>query len=95
MASTLTRKRPRTAAKARRENHASVNERYLVDAHGKRVAVVLPLAEYQRIILPPADFILPKNSRMGLKRQDPKGSMTFRVSSFHAEHASLILFFAC
>ena len=50
MASTLTRKRPRTAAKARRENRASVNERYLVDTHGKRVAIVLPLAEYQWLV---------------------------------------------
>ncbi len=50
MASTITRKRPRAVAKARRESHTSTNERYLVDAHGKRVAVVLPLAEYRRLV---------------------------------------------
>ena len=50
MAGTITRKRPRTTTKVRRENRTSVNERYLVDANGKRVAVVLPLEDYQRLM---------------------------------------------
>jgi len=52
MASTLSRKktRSRAATRARGENNARINERYLVDAHGKRVAVVLDLDEYRELV---------------------------------------------
>ncbi len=52
MASTPSRKRTRSRAapRARGENNARITERYLVDAHGKRVAVVLELEEYRRLM---------------------------------------------
>ncbi|MDE3088408.1 MAG: hypothetical protein KGJ80_03335 [Chloroflexota bacterium] len=52
MASTPSRKgtRSRAATRARGENNARITERYLVDAHGKRVAVVLELEEYRRLM---------------------------------------------
>ena len=48
MASALTRKRPRAAA--RKVNHQPIGTRYLVNEQGKRVAVVLDLAEYRRLL---------------------------------------------
>ncbi len=52
MASTLSRKRTRSraATRVRGEKNARITERYLVDAHGKRVAVVLELEEYRRLM---------------------------------------------
>ena len=50
MASTVTRKRPRTTPKKRNVSQKSVSERYLVDAHGKRVAIVLDLEEYRQLV---------------------------------------------
>jgi len=52
MASTPSRKRTRlrAATRPRGENAVRINERYRVDAHGKRVAVVLELEEYRRLI---------------------------------------------
>ena len=50
MASTMMRKRPRAATKTPRANSESVGERYLVDARGKRIAVVLDLEEYRQLI---------------------------------------------
>jgi len=50
MASTLTRKRVRSSKRARRTNHKITNERYLVDADGKRIAVVLDLEEYRQLV---------------------------------------------
>lgn len=49
MASPITRKRPRPVTQARRENHTVSNERYLVDARGRRIAVVLSLEDYRRL----------------------------------------------
>ncbi len=52
MASTPSRKRTRSraATRARGENNVRITERYLVDAQGKRVAVVLDLDEYRRLL---------------------------------------------
>jgi len=50
MASTVTRKRARTVRKTPRQSPLQTNERYLVDANGKRVAVMIDLAEYQRLV---------------------------------------------
>ncbi len=50
MASTLTRKPTRTTTRARRNHHKIINERYLVDAQGKRIAVVLDLDEYRQLV---------------------------------------------
>ncbi|MBM3131180.1 MAG: hypothetical protein FJ009_21475 [Chloroflexi bacterium] len=48
MASTLSRKRPR--ATARKVNQQLVGTRYLVNERGKRIAVVIDLAEYRRLL---------------------------------------------
>lgn len=50
MASTATRKRARTVRKTPRQSPVTNGEHYLVDANGKRVAVVIDLAEYQRLV---------------------------------------------
>lgn len=50
MAGTVTRKRGRAVSQARQDSRASRNERYLVDAQGKRIAVVLDLDEYRRLV---------------------------------------------
>ncbi len=47
MASPFTHKRPRAAT--RKNAPRPFGERYIVDAQGKRVAVVLDLAEYRRL----------------------------------------------
>jgi len=48
MASPVTRKRPR--APSRKVNHQPIGTRYLVNEQGERVAVVLDLAEYRRLV---------------------------------------------
>ena len=53
--SIATRKHPLTPSKTKRLTKTPTNrktsaERYIVDARGKRVAVVLELAEYRRLI---------------------------------------------
>ncbi len=50
MARTVSRKRPRTIRKTQRQSLSHVSGRYLVDANGKRIAIVLDLAEYRRLI---------------------------------------------
>ncbi len=50
MASTVSRKRARSPRNNPRQSSVRTNERYLVDANGKRVAVVLDLEEYRRLI---------------------------------------------
>ena len=50
MASTVSRKRPRTARKTQSKSYPRKGERYLVDENGKPVAVVLDLAEYRRLL---------------------------------------------
>ena len=52
MASTPSRKRTRSraATRERGQNNAHITEHYLVDAHGKRVAVVLGLDEYRELV---------------------------------------------
>ena len=77
MAGTITRKRPRTATKARRENRTSINERYLVDANGKRVAVVLPLEDYRRLMAgerTPAQMTAAERARLLELALQAKGS---------------------
>jgi hypothetical protein len=49
MASRISRKRARVVRRTPRKT-PSANERYLVDASGKRIAVVLDLAEYRRLV---------------------------------------------
>ncbi len=49
MASPVTRKGAREVGKMPRHN-SNTSKRYLVDASGKRIAVVLDLAEYRRLV---------------------------------------------
>ena len=50
MSSPVIRKRTLTVRRTTRQTSTSTNERYLVDANGKRIAVVLDLAEYRRLV---------------------------------------------
>ncbi len=50
MASAKNRKRPRATLRTSRSNSKMAQERYLVDAQGKRVAVVLDFKEYNRLV---------------------------------------------
>ena len=48
MASAITHKRPRAAA--RKVNHQPIGKRYLVNEQGERIAVVLDLTEYRQLV---------------------------------------------
>lgn len=50
MPSPVIRKRTRVARRTTRQTPTSANERYLVDANGKRIAVVLDLDEYRLLV---------------------------------------------
>lgn len=50
LASAITHKRPRAAIKARKVNDKPIAKRYLVNEQGRRVAIVLDLAEYRRLV---------------------------------------------
>jgi hypothetical protein len=50
MASPATRKRVRVVSRTLRQTPGSTSERYLVDANGKRIAVVLDIEEYRQLV---------------------------------------------
>ncbi len=76
MPSTITRKRTRRATKPHRLNNIGIGARYLVDAQGKRIAVVLDLEEYRKLIAPrePAPMSAAQRAKLVALALQAKGS---------------------